>query len=178
MKIYEFKGKSLSNWIPKCINRNGKVHHNLRIGDYNKECWEYMIGIDDSIVELDKPPVPMEDEYFLVPLQSKDKDTEFLEDKEGNALYYIKEVVGRCYEHTCLLGLTLTSKSVLDVTILDDTNITRVGAYRQRFLEIKEMFVYMFKPDDILTFRVVTKTGTITYKITMVREKLVLTEEP
>jgi len=177
MKIYEFKGSVLEHWRPKKIVRNGNVHHNLRIGYYEKDCWEYIIGVDDNIVDLYNPPVPLESEYFLLNILSKKEADEKLRDGAGNNMYYIKDLVGHCEEHTSMLGLTLTSKKVVDIEILNDKGIERLGMYKQKFnKKTYELYVYIFKEGDKLEFNITTKEGLDKYTIVM-RNKILISEK-
>jgi len=175
MKIYEFKGTSLGYWIPKRISINGRTHFNLRIGTYAKGFWEFVVGIADGIVDLGQDPKPLKDEYYLINVPSKKTEGGFLEDKAGNSIYYINEIVGHCDQPECMLGLTLTSKSVLGIEICDDAGIGVMARYKQKINDkMHELSVYIFKEGDELLFKLTTKEDIKLISIKMKKGVLVL----
>jgi len=174
MRIYEFRGEKLEFLTPKKVTHNEKTHFNIRLGDYSEGCWEYVMGIDDNIVDLKEPPKALNDNYYLVNLMTKSQEGN-LKDKIGNDLYYIKEIIGKDENPSCMLCLSLTSRSVLDITIVDDGNVRVLGKYSKKLQNCKDMKIYIFKPDDVLVFDILNKLDTVRYKITMGKNRLVLT---
>lgn len=174
MRIYAFKGKGLEPWVPSKVSICGNTHHNLKIGCFNKGYWGYIIGIDDAMVDLYNPPKPLEGELFLTGLNTRGKNSKPLIDKLGNKLFYVKEVVGYCSIKECMLGLTLTSKSILDIEIINDEGIIRLASYSLKFLgKEKFLHVYIFKEGDILEFKLTTKKEVRTIIIAMNNNKLI-----